>query len=118
MVCGRCRWKLPTAFRQQGGKVSPSYWPAGRRVSRATTKRKQRHICVFRTARGRHRIWRLSKSLGRDIPGFTPRRRHTARSEIGRAHVCTPVTNAHLVCRLLLEKKKIENIQRQQNIIG
>src|SRR3546814_2845619 len=26
-------------------------------------------------------------------------------SEIGRAHVRTPVTNAHLVCRLLLEKK-------------
>src|SRR3546814_1966538 len=26
-------------------------------------------------------------------------------SQIGRAHVCTPVTNAHLVCRLLLEKK-------------
>src|SRR3546814_8858563 len=28
--------------------------------------------------------------------------------EIGRAHVCTPVTNAHLVCRLLLEKKKAQ----------
>src|SRR3546814_8534925 len=26
--------------------------------------------------------------------------------EIGKAHVGTPVTNAHLVCRLLLEKKK------------
>src|SRR3546814_5157083 len=26
--------------------------------------------------------------------------------EIGRAHVRTPVTNAHLVCRLLLEKQK------------
>src|SRR3546814_8441795 len=26
--------------------------------------------------------------------------------KIGRAHVCTPVTNAHLVCRLLLAKKK------------
>src|SRR3546814_8510287 len=26
--------------------------------------------------------------------------------QIGRAHVCTPVPNAHLVCRLLLEKKK------------
>src|SRR3546814_10810327 len=26
--------------------------------------------------------------------------------QIGRAHVCTPVTNAHIVCRLLLEKKK------------
>src|SRR3546814_6380746 len=30
--------------------------------------------------------------------------------EIGRAHVRTPVTNAHLVCRLLLEKKNY-NIQ-------
>src|SRR3546814_1030923 len=28
-------------------------------------------------------------------------------NKIGRAHVCTPVTNAHLVCRLLLEKKHI-----------
>src|SRR3546814_10371900 len=27
------------------------------------------------------------------------------KAQIGRAHVCTPVTNAHLVCRLLLEKK-------------
>src|SRR3546814_3163077 len=32
-------------------------------------------------------------------------------SKIGRAHVCTPVTNAHLVCRLLLEKKKKEDNQ-------
>src|SRR3546814_4948235 len=26
--------------------------------------------------------------------------------EIGRAHVCTQVTNAHIVCRLLLDKQK------------
>src|SRR3546814_8754064 len=26
--------------------------------------------------------------------------------QIGRAHVCTPVTNAHIVCRLLLDKKQ------------
>src|SRR3546814_3901699 len=26
--------------------------------------------------------------------------------EIGRAHVCTPVTPAHLVCRVLLEKQR------------
>src|SRR3546814_2049665 len=26
--------------------------------------------------------------------------------EIGRAHVCTPVPHAHLVCRLLLDKQK------------
>src|SRR3546814_10698164 len=30
--------------------------------------------------------------------------------QIGRAHVCTPVTNAHIVCRLLLEKKKRQKI--------
>src|SRR3546814_1026868 len=29
-----------------------------------------------------------------------------AAGQIGRAHVLTPVTNAHIVCRLLLEKKK------------
>src|SRR3546814_5275693 len=28
------------------------------------------------------------------------------KAEIGRAHVCTPVTNAHLVCRRLLEQNK------------
>src|SRR3546814_6757661 len=28
------------------------------------------------------------------------------RSQIGREHVLTPVTNAHIVCRILLEKKK------------
>src|SRR3546814_7671161 len=27
-------------------------------------------------------------------------------AEIGRAHVCTPVTNAHLLSRLLLDKNK------------
>src|SRR3546814_5057356 len=27
--------------------------------------------------------------------------------QIGRAHVCTPVTNAHLVCRLPLDKNNI-----------
>src|SRR3546814_5429106 len=29
--------------------------------------------------------------------------------QIGRAHVCTPVTNEHLVCRLLLEKTQETN---------
>src|SRR3546814_995872 len=34
--------------------------------------------------------------------------------QIGRAHVCTPVTNAHLVCRHLLEKKKLT--KKEENI--
>src|SRR3546814_4906685 len=39
--------------------------------------------------------------------------------QIGRAHVCTPVTNAHLVCRLLLEKKKITkySIRKTMNVL-
>src|SRR3546814_8371593 len=37
------------------------------------------------------------------LPG---RMRMQTGAEIGREHVWTPVTNAHLVCRLLLEKKK------------
>src|SRR3546814_4071813 len=32
--------------------------------------------------------------------------------EIGRAHVCTPVTNAHLVSRLMLENEKHESNKR------
>src|SRR3546814_9955524 len=34
--------------------------------------------------------------------------------EIGRAHVWTPVTNAQLVCRLLLEKKNKQNKKKAQ----
>src|SRR3546814_4348841 len=46
---------------------------------------------------------------GRQDVVFTIRRVDGEASEIGRAHVCTPVTNAHLVCRFLLDKKKNEN---------
>src|SRR3546814_3477006 len=35
-----------------------------------------------------------------------PAHRVVTVTEIGRAHVCTPVTHAHLVWRLLLEKTK------------
>src|SRR3546814_1180232 len=38
--------------------------------------------------------------VGTFVPGFG-----VSIAEIGRAHVCTPVTNAHIVCRHLLEKK-------------
>src|SRR3546814_9652025 len=49
-----------------------------------------------------HRTAPQALRIGRD-------KRHVidAAAKIGRAHVCTPVTNAHIVCRLLLEKKKI-----------
>src|SRR3546814_10725977 len=35
--------------------------------------------------------------------------------QIGRAHVCTPVTNAHLVCRLLLDKKNTNHDTSTRN---
>src|SRR3546814_6182899 len=35
-------------------------------------------------------------------------------TKIGRAHVCTPVTHAHLVCRTLLENKNKTHPQWQQ----
>src|SRR3546814_5500692 len=42
------------------------------------------------------------RDLGSDVEGL---RRAIAAGPIGRAPVCTPVTNPHLVCRLLLETK-------------
>src|SRR3546814_3638815 len=45
-----------------------------------------------------------ARSLSRS-PLPTTLTRYWAPPEIGRAHVGTPVPNAHLVCRLLLEKK-------------
>src|SRR3546814_860938 len=43
-----------------------------------------------------------------NLPGgevFTALQTGAIDAKIGRAHVCTPVTNAQLVCRLLLDKK-------------
>src|SRR3546814_3300300 len=55
----------------------------------------------------------LLQPAGRVVPQLEAGTRNAARGvvdvameDIGRAHVCTPVTNAHLVCRPLLEKKK------------
>src|SRR3546814_2304707 len=61
------------------------------------------------TLRQRHHIDRLTarynaRTMGSQLHTQRHRPHH---AEIGRAHVCTPVTNAPLVCRLLLEKKHI-----------
>src|SRR3546814_4361366 len=57
------------------------------------------------------RVWRPGKSMRRVLAFCwgSDSAHWTGRQEIGRAHVCTPVTNAQLVCRLLLEKKKTNN---------
>src|SRR3546814_4782341 len=61
---------------------------------------------TYRYDRDRRRVGVISP----DPDGAGSLKRRAARTsyaddEIGRAHVLTPVTNAHLVCRLLLEKK-------------
>src|SRR3546814_8585181 len=59
-----------------------------------------------------HGRGRFASDDGRILPGLYAvgwARRGpsgTIGTKIGRAHVCTPVTNAQLVCRLLLDKKK------------
>src|SRR3546814_6127949 len=49
--------------------------------------------------------------LDDDVAGHARPAHHLAAAvgEIGRAHVSPPVTNAHLVCSLLLEKKETSN---------
>src|SRR3546814_4323273 len=59
-------------------------------------------------AGGRYTDWKTATD-DYDITSLLtapPTWRKEKRFKIGRAHVCTPVTHAHLVCRLLLEKKQ------------
>src|SRR3546814_6633211 len=63
----------------------------------------------FRVPRPQNVPWarRIGFFPGSTLGNFTHRqaRDFLAGAEIGRAHVRTPVTNAHLVCRLLLDNK-------------
>src|SRR3546814_6718270 len=58
-------------------------------------------LAVISTGRSRSAVpWITASRTDR------PLSRNSLRKQIGSAHVCTPVTNAHLVCRLHLEKQK------------
>src|SRR3546814_3758101 len=58
---------------------------------------------------------RSSAPTSRPRTTTRPSERAPDRLQIGRAHVLTPVTNAHLVCRLLLEKKtNVKYTQKSQ----
>src|SRR3546814_2192972 len=60
----------------------------------------------FRPSTGRLRPSLEISHRGARCAQFQDVQARPAPRQIGRAHVCTPVTNAHLVCRLLLDKKK------------
>src|SRR3546814_2327335 len=85
--------------------------PAGRRVFRRMVsagwllQNSAGDSCMIEGGLGRR-----TSVLGAVLIAFALAGCTTKPEEIGRAHVCTPVTNAHLVCRLLLENKN--NIPR------
>src|SRR3546814_5898467 len=69
-----------------------------------------------------HAQWASPAHRNRSVPAgaafviaslirFAHRIARETRAQIGRAHVCTPVPNAHLVCRLRLETKPEYTVQ-------
>src|SRR3546814_7241673 len=100
---------LPTQFRQR-----PDAWPQAARPKLRTGKSRKTpsatRITFQPTPPAKSDIPCHFKSTKRHfLSAFAAPCQHQSVSpiaEIGRAHVCTPVTNAHLVCRLLLEQQK------------
>src|SRR3546814_7190431 len=95
-------------LRQLGDRERQQVSGAGDRddavgVDRGNLRRLQ-HARAAVPAQRKQRLARLLP------PGQVLEAGDEAIAEIGRAHVSTPVTNAHLVCRLLLEKKKNTHI--------
>src|SRR3546814_2396345 len=75
----------------------------------ATTERLQEHI--ISTAPKTERLQSIQRMVADQLGDAIPPE-FSANVQIGREHVCNPVTNAHIVCCLLPDKKK-----RQYNLI-
>src|SRR3546814_1164044 len=77
-------------------------------LARVRDRSANRIVADFKFS-GEGETWDRLMLLGLSGGGKTLVRRDygegAAAEQIGRAHVCTPVPNAHIVCRLLLEKK-------------
>src|SRR3546814_1131669 len=76
-------------------------------------------LCGFCSTGARERMMRKTRDYDAELRALSDKAKSikakkiqplgelvTGTGEIGRAHVCTPATNAHIVCRLLLEKTK------------
>src|SRR3546814_5378591 len=107
---------------------APEAWPSGRTTQTPTDPLRDELIrcqalgeagprdpaCLRAWAENRNRFLAPGARPAERLPEMPPAHgdsalpplERTDRPEIGRAHVCTPVTNAQLVCRLLLEKNK------------
>src|SRR3546814_1431580 len=83
-------------------RIRSGAWPPGHRIPfehelTATYGCSRATVSKALGALARAGIIDRRKRAECDAPAATP---------IGRAHVCTPVPNSHLLCRLLLDKKK------------
>src|SRR3546814_7064085 len=104
-----CRWTTPHETVRCGADASDSS-PSCRDGDMARVHHRKCRDASFAgmTIEASRGVFRPSVSVSGG-PNTVPVRAaaHRARpAEIGRAHVRTPVTNALLVCRLLLENKK------------
>src|SRR5881409_1536962 len=89
-------------------------WASARCISKCGHRTRRPGSCTSRSASARSRAGRGTtgaRSRTRWFCGLPLLQRgglqnFSTSGEIGRAHVRTPVTVSHLVCRLLLEKKK------------
>src|SRR3546814_9793509 len=75
------------------------------KVGRRGGDKLQPLVDEIEAAGGRVAARGLDARIPDDVTAFLAEA-EAAAPQIGRAHVLTPVTNAHLVCRLLLAKKK------------
>src|SRR3546814_1228349 len=106
---------LPVGPRRPAYAVAPRHRRAAPRAGAADhlderVRARRRHLPLPPGRRGGERHLGLRRrrppAVGLRAAGaLQPDQRVLPEGEIGRAHVCTPVTNAHLVCSLLLEKK-------------
>src|SRR3546814_4306703 len=102
--------------------IRPDRVRVERRHRPSTVLRRGAALASTSTINRRHQAGRARTSSGFIAPqmkqldfGGTGRQ---AASKIGRAHVCTQVTNAQLVCSLLLEKKKEQYIRQTNEYIN
>src|SRR3546814_8341952 len=86
------------------------------RARRIVTEMPETNAALAIVTRDRKDDVRLSMALNKLTEEDPALRWGQDEMQIGRAHVCTPVTNAHLVCRLLLENKNKHKIKDNNNM--
>src|SRR3546814_8863093 len=90
---------------QQDGKPVPGVAPAAKQMGRHVADAIRARIAGKPATPFSYRASGNLATIGSMAAVVQLGKLKLSDAQIGRAHVCTHVTNAHLVCRLLLEKK-------------